>query len=209
MEAVEGGEPAWRDLVIEVSPGVSAMQAAAARHGAPLGHDFCAISLSDNLKPWHVVARRLNAAADGDFVIALYNPASMARPFHIFEAFEFLPRRKAATTPVAFARAIGRAGRKHRAERTLEKADPVRRRYEHVDPDRLQREPRWCDIARAAQPVAADAAVLMGSRDEQRSKPAPHRHFQPFGAAWTSAVCQAFATITTGRPRLRAASIFA
>jgi precorrin-3B C17-methyltransferase len=123
MEAVEGGEPAWRDLAIEVAPGVSAMQAAAARLGAPLGHDFCAISLSDNLKPWHVVARRLNAAADGDFVIALYNPASKARPFQIFEAFELLRRRKAATTPVAFARAIGRPNELIVLS-DLEKADP-------------------------------------------------------------------------------------
>jgi precorrin-3B C17-methyltransferase len=86
------------------------MQAAAARLGAPLGHDFCAISLSDNLKPWEIVARRLSAAADGDFVIALYNPASKARPTRIFDAFDLLRRRKAAATPVAFARAIGRPG---------------------------------------------------------------------------------------------------
>jgi precorrin-3B C17-methyltransferase len=110
FEAVDGGEPTWRDLAIGIAPGVSAMQAAAARLGAPLGHDFCAISLSDNLKPWDVVARRLNAAADGDFVIALYNPASRARPRQIYDAFDLLRRRKAAGTPVAFARAIGRPG---------------------------------------------------------------------------------------------------
>ncbi len=108
FEAVEAGEPAWGALAIEVAPGVSAMQAAAARLGAPLGHDFCAISLSDNLKPWEIVARRLAAAADGDFVIALYNPASKARPRRIFEAFELLRQRKGAATPVAFARAVGR-----------------------------------------------------------------------------------------------------
>jgi precorrin-3B C17-methyltransferase len=108
FEAVERGEPAWRALTIEVAPGVSAMQAAAARLGAPLGHDFCAISLSDNLKPWEVVARRLNAAADGDFVIALYNPASMARPRQIFDAFALLRERRNGRAPVAFARAIGR-----------------------------------------------------------------------------------------------------
>ena len=109
LEAIEQGEPAWRALDIQVAPGVSAMQAAAARLGAPLGHDFCAISLSDNLKPWAVVARRLAAAADGDFVIALYTPASLARPRQIFEAFDLLRARKAARTPVAFARAVGRA----------------------------------------------------------------------------------------------------
>ena len=84
------------------------MQAAAARLGAPLGHDFCAISLSDNLKPWPLVARRLRAAAEGDFVIALYNPASLARPDRIFEAFALLRGLMAGPTPVAFARAIGR-----------------------------------------------------------------------------------------------------
>jgi precorrin-3B C17-methyltransferase len=108
LEAIESGDPAWRGLAIEVSPGVSAMQAAAARLGAPLGHDFCAISLSDNLKPWEIVARRLAAAADGDFVIALYNPASKTRPTRIFDAFDLLRQRKSAATPVAFARAVGR-----------------------------------------------------------------------------------------------------
>ncbi len=109
FEAVESGEPQWRALDIRVLPGVSAMLAAAARLGAPLGHDFCAISLSDNLKPWEVVLRRLEAAAAGDFVIALYNPASKARPQRIYDAFERLRDVKAAATPVAFARAVGRA----------------------------------------------------------------------------------------------------
>jgi precorrin-3B C17-methyltransferase len=98
----------WRGLDVIVTPGVSAMQAAAARLGAPLGHDFCAISLSDNLKPWDVVERRLTAAAEGDFVIALFNPASKSRPTRILEAFDLLRRLKAASTPVAFARACGR-----------------------------------------------------------------------------------------------------
>jgi precorrin-3B C17-methyltransferase len=109
MEAIETGEPAWRGLDIAVLPGISAMQAAAARLGAPLGHDFCAISLSDNLKPWEVVARRLGAAAEGDFVIALHNPASRARPTRIHDAFALLRALKAPATPVAFARAVGRA----------------------------------------------------------------------------------------------------
>ena len=109
FEAVEAGEPAWRALAITVVPGISAMQAAAARLGAPLGHDFCAISLSDNLKPWTIVERRLRAAAEGDFVIALYNPASKARPERIHQAFALLRGCKAASTPVAFARSVGRA----------------------------------------------------------------------------------------------------
>ena len=123
LEAVEGGEPGWRDLDIQVLPGVSAMQAAAARLGAPLGHDFCAISLSDNLKPWDVVARRLRAAAEGDFVIALYNPASKARPDRIHEAFALLRSLKAASTPVAFARAVGRPDERLTLT-TLGEADP-------------------------------------------------------------------------------------
>ena len=90
LEAIEAGDSAWRALDIMVVPGISAMQAAAARLGAPLGHDFCAISLSDNLKPWEIVACRLKAAAEGDFVIALYNPASKARPDRIHDAFALL-----------------------------------------------------------------------------------------------------------------------
>jgi len=108
FEAVDTGDPAWRSLDINVVPGISAIQAAAARLGAPLGHDFCAISLSDNLKPWEVVARRLRAAAYGDFVMALFNPASKARPEKVHEAFGLLRDCRALSTPVAFARAIGR-----------------------------------------------------------------------------------------------------
>jgi precorrin-3B C17-methyltransferase len=108
FEAIED-DPQWLKLDIQVTPGVTAMQAAAARLGAPLGHDFCAISLSDNLKPWAIVERRLRAAAEGDFVIALYNPASKARPTRITQAFDLLRTEKASTTPVAFARAVGRA----------------------------------------------------------------------------------------------------
>jgi precorrin-3B C17-methyltransferase len=75
FEAVEGGASHWRDLDIRVEPGITAMLAAAAEVGAPLGGDFCAVSLSDNLKSWQTIERRLRAAATGDFVIALYNPA--------------------------------------------------------------------------------------------------------------------------------------
>ncbi|GGH10528.1 precorrin-3B C(17)-methyltransferase [Alsobacter metallidurans] len=123
FEAVEAGPPEWRGLDIRVAPGVSAMQAAAARLGAPLGHDFCAISLSDNLKPWSVVERRLTAAAQGDFVIAFYNPASRARPTQIHDAFALLRRLKDGATPVAFARAVGRPDERI-VLTTLEDADP-------------------------------------------------------------------------------------
>jgi len=122
FEAVEE-DPRWLRLEIAVAPGVTAMQAAAARLGAPLGHDFCAISLSDNLKPWAIVERRLRAAAEGDFVIALYNPASQARPARIVEAFDLLRTVKAAATPVAFARAVGRADETLTLT-TLGEADP-------------------------------------------------------------------------------------
>ncbi len=123
FEAMEAGDPAWLALDVAVAPGVTAMQAAAARLGAPLGHDFCAISLSDNLKPWPLIARRLRAAADGDFVIALYNPASRARPTQIFDAFALLREAKAADTPVAFARAVGREDERVIVT-TLRDADP-------------------------------------------------------------------------------------
>ena len=100
-----------------------ANQNAGGRLGAPLGHDFCAISLSDNLKPWAIVERRLRAAADADFVIALYNPASKARPDQIHHAFALLRARKHAATPVAFARAIGRNDERITLT-TLADADP-------------------------------------------------------------------------------------
>jgi precorrin-3B C17-methyltransferase / cobalt-factor III methyltransferase len=122
FEAIEE-DPRWLKLGVKVAPGVTAMQAAAARLGAPLGHDFCAISLSDNLKPWAIVERRLRAAAEGDFVIALYNPASQARPARIMQAFDLLRDVKAAATPVAFARAVGRADETLTLT-TLGEADP-------------------------------------------------------------------------------------
>ncbi len=107
FEAVEAGDPAWRELDIRVEPGVTAMLAAAAEVGAPLGGDFCALSLSDNLKAWSTIERRLRAAAEADFVIALYNPASKARPHQLAQAFDLLRGLKAAATPVLFVRAAG------------------------------------------------------------------------------------------------------
>jgi len=108
FEAIEAGPLAWRALDVRVEPGVTAMLAAASRIGAPLGHDFCAISLSDNLKPWEVIARRLTLAAQADFVIALYNPASKARPEQIGRAFAVVREVQAADTVVVLARAVGR-----------------------------------------------------------------------------------------------------
>lgn len=105
---IETGPAKWRALDIVVVPGITAMLAVAARSGAPLGHDFCAISLSDNLKPWDLIERRLDAAASGGFVIALYNPVSKARPWQLGEAFKRLARHLAPSTPVIFGRAVGR-----------------------------------------------------------------------------------------------------
>jgi precorrin-3B C17-methyltransferase len=125
FEAVETGEPEWRELDIKVEPGVTAMLAAAAEVGAPLGGDFCAISLSDNLKSWRTVERRLKAAAEGDFVLALYNPASKARPTQLGKAFDLLRTLKTADTPVLFVRAAGTADAQV-VTTTLGAADPSR-----------------------------------------------------------------------------------
>ena len=100
------------------------MLAVAARVGAPLGHDFCALSLSDNLKPWELIERRLDAAAGAGFVIALYNPISRARPWQLGAAFERLRQRLPASTPVMFGRAVGRADESV-AVTTLADADPA------------------------------------------------------------------------------------
>lgn len=107
-EAIDRGPPEWRTIDIVVTPGVTAMLAVAARIGAPLGHDFCAISLSDNLKPWDVIERRLRLVAEAGLVIALYNPISKARPWQLGKAFEILCEILPATVPVIFGRAAGR-----------------------------------------------------------------------------------------------------
>lgn len=109
-EAIDIGLPAWREIEVAVVPGVTAMLAVAARCGAPLGHDFCAISLSDNLKPWELVEARLRAAAGAGFVIALYNPVSKARPWQLGRAFELLRETLGRNVPVIFGRAVGRSG---------------------------------------------------------------------------------------------------
>ena len=106
---IEAGPESWRALDIEIMPGITAMLAVAARIGAPLGHDFCALSLSDNLKPWELIERRLDAAATVGFVIALYNPVSRARPWQFGAAGERLRRHLPPATPVVVGRAVGRA----------------------------------------------------------------------------------------------------
>jgi precorrin-3B C17-methyltransferase len=111
-EAIEAGPAEWRGIELTTVPGVTAMLAVAARIGAPLGHDFCAMSLSDNLKPWETIEKRLHAAASAGFVIALYNPISKARPWQLGKAFEQLRTILPATTPVIFGRAAGRPDEK-------------------------------------------------------------------------------------------------
>jgi precorrin-3B C17-methyltransferase len=124
FEAIESGEPEWRALDVQVIPGISAMFAAAARIGAPLGHDFCAISLSDNLKPWPVVTARLQAAAAAGFIVALYNARSRARPWQLGAAFDLLRPILPGATVVAFATAITRPDERV-VVTTLAEADPA------------------------------------------------------------------------------------
>ena len=106
FEAVESGPEAWRALDIRVLPGITAMLAAAAAAGAPLGHDFCAINLSDNLKPWALVERRLRLAAQADFAMAFYNPRSKSRPEGFARTLEVLREECGDARPVIFARAV-------------------------------------------------------------------------------------------------------
>jgi precorrin-2 C20-methyltransferase / precorrin-3B C17-methyltransferase len=92
---------------VGIIPGITAAQAVAGLAGAPLGHDYVTLSLSDRLKPWAVIARRLAAAAEGDFAIAIYNPASRSRRQQLIDARDLLMARRDATTPVVIGRAVG------------------------------------------------------------------------------------------------------
>jgi precorrin-2 C20-methyltransferase/precorrin-3B C17-methyltransferase len=105
LEAAE--DPQWKDVPVRVVPGLTAAQAVASRVGAPLGHDFCVLSLSDRLKPWEVIAARLTAAASADLVIAIYNPASQSRREQLVRARELLLERRSPDTPVAVGRDVG------------------------------------------------------------------------------------------------------
>ncbi len=123
FEAIDDGPAALRSLDVTVLPGVTAMLAAAARLGAPLGNDFCAINLSDNLKPWSIIEKRLALAAQADFVIALYNPASKARPQQIHRAFAILREQRTGAAVVVLAKAVGRPDQEILVT-TLGEADP-------------------------------------------------------------------------------------
>lgn len=103
-------QPGWRGVEVAVVPGVSAFQVASARAGAPFGHDFCTISLSDLLTPREVIMRRVTAAAEGDFAIAFYNPVSQRRRDQLDEARTILLDHRPAETPVMIGRLLGREG---------------------------------------------------------------------------------------------------
>lgn len=106
FEALEAGPAVWRDLDIQVLPGVTAMLAAAAAVGAPMGHDFCAINLSDNLKPWSVIEKRVRLAVEADFAMGFYNPRSKARPDGFAQVLEVLQQCCEAERLMVFARAV-------------------------------------------------------------------------------------------------------
>lgn len=105
FEAMEGRED-WQALDVRVLPGITAMLAAAARAGAPLGHDFCAINLSDNLKPWALIEKRVRAAADTDMAMAFYNPRSASRPHTFEQVLQVLRETCEPTRLLVFARAV-------------------------------------------------------------------------------------------------------
>jgi len=111
LEALhESTDPAWHSVELEILPGVSASLATAAQAGAPLGHDFCVMSLSDNLKPWSIIEKRLDLAAAADLALAFYNPISRARPWQLGRALEIVAQHRTAATPVVLGRDIGRPG---------------------------------------------------------------------------------------------------
>jgi len=111
LEALhESTDPKWHSVELEILPGVSASLATAAQAGAPLGHDFCVMSLSDNLKPWSIIEKRLDLAAEADLALAFYNPISRARPWQLGRALEIVAQHRSAATPVVLGRDIGRPG---------------------------------------------------------------------------------------------------
>ncbi|MCQ8188527.1 precorrin-2 C(20)-methyltransferase [Streptomyces rugosispiralis] len=117
-------EDPYREVPVRIVPGMTAAHAAAARAGAPLGHDYAVLSLSDRLKPWEVIAERLRAAAAADLVLALYNPGSRSRVWQVGKARELLLEHRAPDTPVVLGRDIGGSGERVRIVR-LADLDPA------------------------------------------------------------------------------------
>jgi cobalt-precorrin 5A hydrolase/precorrin-3B C17-methyltransferase len=151
-------QPEWRAAAVRVCPGISALQAAAGRAGAPLGHDFCAISLSDLLTPEAAIRARLAAAAAADFVVALYNPRSARRPALLAAAAAILSRHRPPDTPVVIARNLGRPGE---AVRTITLAELV--------------------AGTADTEIDMLTIVLIGSRRTRRLSTEPHLVYTPRG----------------------------
>ncbi|WP_223553262.1 precorrin-3B C(17)-methyltransferase [Pseudomonas sp. BF-R-01] len=111
LEALhESSDATWHNVDLEILPGVSASLATAAQAGAPLGHDFCVLSLSDNLKPWEIIEKRLDLASQADLALAFYNPISRSRPWQLGRALEIVARYRTPATPVVLGRDIGRPG---------------------------------------------------------------------------------------------------
>ncbi|WP_426179582.1 precorrin-3B C(17)-methyltransferase [Pseudomonas sp. TWRC1-2] len=106
----ESSDPAWHQVDLQILPGVSASLATAAQAGAPLGHDFCVMSLSDNLKPWSIIEKRLDLASQADLALAFYNPISRSRPWQLGRALEIVALHRTPETPVVLGRDIGRPG---------------------------------------------------------------------------------------------------
>ena len=123
FEALENGPDTWRNIPIDVLPGITAMLAASARAGAPLGHDFCTINLSDNLKPWPLIENRLRLAAQADFAMAFYNPRSKSRPEGFVKTLEILHEECEPERLILFARAVSRPDEAIRIS-TLAEATP-------------------------------------------------------------------------------------
>jgi len=124
FELLDGAASAdWGTIELVVCPGISALQAAAALAGAPLGHDFCAISLSDLMTPWETIRVRIEAAAAADFVVALYNPRSVRRQAHLAEATDIMLRHRSPETPVFLGRNLGRDGEERQIIPLSELAD--------------------------------------------------------------------------------------
>ena len=124
LEVAAGGGDRWREVDVQVLPGVTAAQAVASRAGAPLGHDYCVLSLSDRLKPWAVIADRVDKAAAADLVLALYNPASRTRTWQVEAVRDLVLRHRDPATPVVVGRHVGRPGERVTVT-TLEALDPA------------------------------------------------------------------------------------
>jgi len=152
----ESDNPAWHAVELEILPGVSAALAAASRSGAPLGHDFCILSLSDNLKPWDIIEKRISLAAEADLAMAFYNPISKHRPWQLPRAIEILRKYRSGTTPVVLGRDIGRPAETMRvitlAELAPEQVDmrtvilvgsSLTRSFDRADGGKWVYTPRW------------------------------------------------------------------